>query len=166
MSRQRLEPKYSDLQRYFPKEMKIVLGNPWFKDYGRRSWYFAFFMNYCIFRVFEDNYRDKYVGINQFLDAMNKIVFNNFYGDAPYHAVYMAAKRIYPSELHLESLLAGVILPAAIERISYVGFTWNSALIRVADDTFCDHIRYKQREIYDHCLEELKREPGMLYGKK
>lgn len=165
MSRDRLEPNFHDLQRYFPEEMKIVLGNPWFNDYGRKNWYYAFFMNYCICRVFEDNYRDKYVGINPFLDAMNKIVFNNFYGDAPYHAVYMAAKLIFANESQLEYVLKNDILPAASSRL-YIGFIRNSALVRVIDDTFCSHIRYKYRDVYDRCLEELKHEPGMLYGKK
>jgi hypothetical protein len=160
-----LQPNNIGVFRNFPKEMEIISGNPWFREYGCEKWSIAFFMNTCIYKAFEDNYRGKYVGVDPFLDAMNSLNRGNVYGYDDYDAAYMAAREIFQDEKSLEKFILEKVVPS-VEKKLRRSASIDLCMIRSLVMSFNLIISSNYIYIYDRCDKELLERKIKLYEDK
>jgi hypothetical protein len=135
--------------------MKVVYENPWFREYRRRNWYYAFYMNYCIYRVFKDNYRNNCVGIDAFLDSMHSIMLSFFRPISSHDAIYMAAKEIFLDEKSLEVFISKNVLHILQKRL-FIDSTKSYHVIGEMAKIFSWLIKRDYKDVYDRCVEEIK----------
>lgn len=147
----------------FPKELDIVCESPWFRNYKARNWYFDFYINYCVYRVFEDNYRNKCVGVVPFLDAMNTIMGWDRRSTI-YMTAYMAAKEIFTDEKSLITFIRKRVFPYT-KKFGDYELSLDDAL-ELLTIGFNSVIDTDYQDVYDRCEEKFKAEMDKSNGNK
>lgn len=137
------------------REIRIILDNPWFKGYRRRNFYFAFFMNYCIYRVFRDKYMNKSVGLDTFMDAMHSTMSNVFCVDVEYTAAYDAARLLFRNEKELEEFIIDRVL-YNVKMLYSVDEIQDWRIVAYTASIFEDMIRQSNKIDYSYCLGKIQ----------